>query len=95
MAAQDKYFGAQAHIQDPLRQSFAITGNDSAELQYLTRALFIGTGGDVRVTFECDDPNDIAKSSLRINLPDGSEYPWRIRKVWATDTTADNMHGGF
>lgn len=91
--AQDKFPAGPAHQQDPIYDAFEVTPSDTDELPYITRSVFVGTGGNMRVTLECKNGNDIGQSILYINLPSGAQYPWRVRKIWATDTTADNIVG--
>ena len=62
----------------------AVTANDSTVLA-VTRALFVGTGGNVAVT--------MAKGTVVTfaNVPSGSILPVQVTKVMATNTTASSI----
>jgi len=63
----------------------ACTPNDSTDLTNTANALFIGTGGDVRIAG--DDGND----EVFVNVPDGFFLPCRAVRVYSTNTTASNI----
>ena len=65
-------------------EALAITPDDNNDLPTVG-TLFIGTGGDLKV--------DLEKSTGIIykNLPDGCNFPRKVKKVYATDTTASNI----
>lgn len=64
---------------------FNFTPNDSADLPEVTRGLIVGTGGDVRLT----DPDGVTDTfALSAGV-----YPVRVKRVWATGTTATGLIG--
>lgn len=67
------------------RSWVACTPNDSTDLTDTANALFIGTGGDVRIAG--DDGND----EVFKNIPDGFFLPCRAVRVYATNTTATDI----
>jgi hypothetical protein len=68
------------------RRAFAVTPNDSVNLDIHTRGLYIGTAGTIRVTHvEDTSPTDYPTTVA------GSVYPWAVKKVHATGTTASNI----
>lgn len=69
------------------RVGFAITPSDSAELSQFTRGIYIGTGGDLRVTFI-----DSGTITLK-GLSAGVIYPFGVKKVHSTGTTAADLIG--
>jgi hypothetical protein len=71
---------------NPAQGGYAITPSDSANLPTLTRALLVGTSGDVKVSY----PND---STDVLPLVAGIMYPIVAKRVWSTGTTAANIHG--
>lgn len=82
---QDKY-GSQADtLSSPSLNPFAVTPSDSVELATIPKALWVGTGGDVRlkgvngqaVTFK--------------SVPSGHIIPVRASLVYATGTTAADI----
>ena len=82
----DDFKGYSPSTQSPISHGTAITPDDAADLGHLTRALYVGTGGDVRVT--------LADGSAMtfVNMVQGW-HPMRVARVWATGTTADHMVG--
>lgn len=70
---------------DPADNAAAVTPNDSTDLTNTARALYVGTGGDVKVTTAGNDTvtfNDVQGGSI---------LPVRIKRVFSTGTTASNM----
>lgn len=86
MPILDDFKGYSPSMQSPVTHAVGITTDDTADLGHLTRALYVGTGGDVRVT--------IADGSTVtfVNMVQGW-HPIRVSRVWATGTTADHMVG--
>lgn len=72
-------------ITAPAGSARAITPNNDTAV-YAT-ALYVGTGGDVRVLME--DQSDVTFK----NVANGSVLPIRVAKVFATGTTASDILG--
>ena len=72
---------------DPIR-SVEITAADS-DLTRFYRALYVGTGGNVKITD--DDNNNVTYK----NVPAGTILPIVFDRVWATGTTASDFVGGY
>lgn len=68
-------------------QFFVVTPNDTTELPYAVRSLYVGGGGDVSVK------NAFGVSVLFKAVPTGSVLPVRTSTVMATGTTATNIVG--
>jgi hypothetical protein len=64
----------------------AITPANS-DLVESVRALYVGTGGALRVTTVLG--NDVTFT----NVADGSILPVSVKRVWSTSTTASNIIG--
>jgi hypothetical protein len=64
----------------------AITPADS-DLAAASRALYIGTSGNLRVT--TTSGNDVTFA----NVASGTILPVSVNRVWATSTTASNIIG--
>ncbi len=72
----------------PAEFCFEITPSDSAELNYATKAIYVGEGGDIALTsVRADDP------VIFSSVPSGSILDVRARKISATGTTAANIIG--
>lgn len=61
----------------------AVTLSDSTT--FIPSVIYVGTGGNVKVTTELGQ--DVTFS----NLPTGSTIPVRCTKAWSTGTTASNL----
>lgn len=68
----------ESHLTDPAHFAEAVTPSDSADLTYEARGLYIGTGGDLKVTTAGGSTVSF------VGLPSGSILPVRIRRVFAT-----------
>jgi hypothetical protein len=67
----------------PAGYGVAVTPSDSVVIP-MTRALYVGVGGNVRVT-------DINDNVTYANVPSGSILPVQVSKVFATSTTATSI----
>lgn len=72
----------------PAENCFAITPHDTAELPRVTKAIYIGTGGDLRLLTASND----VPVTFR-NVVSGSVLDVRVRGVLNTGTTASNLVG--
>lgn len=70
----------------PTRHALAVTPNDDTDLSIITRGLYIGTAGTVTV-LHADDADPV---TYPVTLG-GVVYPWAVRRVYATGTTALNI----
>ena len=62
-----------------------VTPNDSTDLTTYARALYIGVGGNLKVT-------TLRGSTLTfIGVGSGSILPVAVRRVWATGTAASSI----
>lgn len=83
--AKDVSMGGQG---EPASNGFAITPDDNAELDYVTRAIYIGGGsGALKVTLKSGDVVTFA------GIVTGSTLAIRARKVWSTGTSATPIIG--
>lgn len=73
-------------MSDPIQNAAAVTPDDAADLANTTRAVFVGTGGNLRVTLATGDTVTFA------NVGAGW-HPLRVTRVWATGTSASNIVG--
>lgn len=89
MAAVDDFLNIAAGMESPGTDIFAITPDDNNELSYVTRGIVFSTAGALRV---------LTMAGRDITLPDGlfaagMIHPLRVKKVFATGTTATGIHG--
>lgn len=62
----------------------AVTPSDANDLTNVTRALWVGTAGSVQVTMRAGQT--VTFSNMNVGW-----HPIRVRRVWATGTTATNI----
>ena len=74
-------------LTSPPLYGFAITPDDAQDLPRPTRALMVGSPGDVRVTLISGD------ALVLPSLIPGAQYALRVRRVHANDTTATQIVG--
>lgn len=86
MAAVDRWQGRNAAaLIVPLTDGEAVTPHASNEFTYVSRELYIGTGGDVVVVL-------ISGASLTYkNVPSGTRLAVRAKRVAASGTTATDI----
>ena len=70
----------------PATNSISVTPSDSAELSFLTRALYVGVSGNVSVKLR-DDTNAV----VFVGVAEGTILPLQVKQVTATNTTATNI----
>ena len=73
---------------EPAKGAAAVTPNDSTDLTYQTRGLYVGVSGDVVVTMV--DQADGANVTFT-GLAGGVVHPLEVKRVWNTNTTATNI----
>lgn len=77
---------------DPAGGAVAITPSDTLDIwgkavtknSRPSRGLYVGGTGDIQMTMANGD------LVVRKAVPVG-EFPWRVRQVWSTNTTATNI----
>ena len=69
--------------------AFAVTPNDAADLAQVTRGLYVGVSGDVKVTLKGGD------AVTFVNLAGGVIHPLRVTRVGSTGTGATSILGVY
>lgn len=72
----------------PAADCFEVTPDNAADFDHATKAIFVGTGGDIVLRAVASDA-DVTFS----NVPDGAILPIRVRAIRANGTTAANIVG--
>jgi hypothetical protein len=82
---------------------FAITANNTNDLGYTTRAIYVGSAGNMKVKlagiFQANTANTSASRNISNNvvtltsLKAGEIYPIRATRVMFSNTTARNLVG--
>ena len=88
MPAKDDFSTHTPSQQSPISRVISVTPDDGQDISHLSRALYLGTGGDLRATM-----SDGATVTF-VNMAPGW-HPIRVARVWSTGTTADHILGGW
>lgn len=81
----DRFSHSQPSLSGPASTGFSVTPSDTTDLEEATRALYVGTGGDLLVVM-------LSGVTLLLNgVADGSLLPLRVTRVRATGTTASEI----
>lgn len=72
----------------PAQRCFAIAPSDQSELPQVTKAIYIGTAGDITLRMV-----DASADVTFANVPAGMILDLRVRAIKATGTTAGNLVG--
>lgn len=83
----EKYQGRADDIVAPARRGFAITANDATDLTAETRAIYVGSAGDLVAVLVSGDEVSF------VGLPGGTLLPVRARRVKSTGTSASHLVG--
>ncbi len=84
-AAADSFATVQSAFDGPARSGEAVSPSDTVDLTNVSRALWVGTGGDLTVIMQ--DTTTVAL----LNVPDGSLLPICVSRVKLTGTDADDI----
>jgi hypothetical protein len=82
MPATDTFSRFQTQASDPATNAVLITPSDSEDLATVTRAVYVGGAGDMKVTMQ--DSGTVLFSGI----PAGTTLPIRVSRIWATTTDA-------
>lgn len=84
---QDTFRKHGRSLTGPPDEAASIAPSDTADLAVATRALYVGTGGDVRLRMLGGGEITLA------NVASGSLIPIRATRVFATGTSATQLVG--
>lgn len=84
----DLYQNRAPGLTSPAGQAFAVTPSDAADLSLVTRGIYVGTTGNLRALLVGD-----SVPVTFVNLAGGVTHPMRLRRVYATGTTATGLIG--
>lgn len=86
--AYDAFKQLSVSSMTPAENCFSVTPDDNQELPYLTKAIYIGSGGDLVLLVG----NSETPVTFRNTVP-GSVLDVRVRAVMSTGTTAGDLVG--
>ncbi|XUU61080.1 spike base protein, RCAP_Rcc01079 family [Erythrobacter sp. HA6-11] len=84
----DKFHSSSDSLIAPSSFCFAITPSDALDLPAVTKALYVGTGGNVTLV-----PVDNAAPVTFVNVPGGAILDVRVSQVRTTGTDASDLVG--
>jgi hypothetical protein len=82
----DSFDTNEISLNSPAANSLAITPHDTNELAYVSRGLFVGTGGNIALKLDND-----SSSVILYNVQNGCVLPLRAKLILSTGTTASNI----
>ena len=85
MPATDNFSRQQTLTGDPATNAVLITPSDSVDLTNVSRAVYVGTTGNMKVTMQ--DSGTV----LFTGIPAGTTLPIRVSRIWSTTTTASTI----
>lgn len=83
----DEFSKYSRSLVSPPESAAPITPGDASDISHVTRALYVGQGGDLRVAMLGGETVTFA------NVPPGTLMPLRVTRVLATGTTASAILG--
>ncbi|MEM6711376.1 MAG: hypothetical protein AAF590_03750 [Pseudomonadota bacterium] len=86
-SSSDPFSSHMAGLESPASDGFVIVPSDSADLSSVTRAIYVGSGGDLVATMKS------GTSITFTGLLAGTVLPIRVSAVAATGTSAGNLIG--
>jgi len=86
----DQFQSAKPELDSPASGAFAVTPGDDNDLPFVTRAIYVGGAGDIVMIMAGD-----SAPVTRKNVPAGGEYPWRIKRILQSGTTATLIVGDY
>lgn len=85
----DRFSRYYTDLNSPAVHPEPVTPSDDTDLNYVSRAIYIATTGNLNVIMTGYDGNDI--TVLISNLAAGVVHPLRVKRVLATNTTATGI----
>lgn len=83
----DRFASRHATLTSPAYDGFPITANNAEPVSEVTRAVYVGTAGDLTATFASGETVTFK------NVAAGTILPIRISHVLSTGTTAADLVG--
>lgn len=84
MAIEDNYGGQGIQTSTQGRSAVSVTPNDSADLDKVAKALYVGTSGNIKVTNY--DDTEVTFTNVPVGI-----FPHLVKRVHATGTTASGI----
>ena len=82
----DPFSDFATSLESPASNAYDIVPDDAADIAVVTRALNVTVEGTVRVTTH-------SGQTVTLYIAAGGAFPIRVRRVWATGTSATGIVG--
>jgi len=82
----DPFAGSIPNLSSPVSHAAAVTPSDTEDLEVIPRCVYIGGSGSLVVT-----PADSNTPVTLASVAAGQFCPIRVKRVWATGTTATGI----
>ena len=79
----DEFKNRAPGLESPLENGAEVAPDDASDLDNITRALWVGVSGDIKVTLKGGSTVTLANAFGLL--------PLRVTRVWDTDTAATNI----
>ena len=89
MAATDIVGVSVSRAIVPINSAFAITPDDDVDLIYITRGIYVGVSGDLKVDVKSGD------TVTFVGLAAGMIHPIRVKRVYENGTDATSIVGVY
>lgn len=95
----DRFGSFSASLESPAANGFSIQPSDSIIFDYVTRGIYVGVSGNVRINMqtysEANNLTGITPNTYLdfVNVPAGLTLSVRAKGVQATGTTANSLVG--
>ena len=86
---EDTFASLLSGLESPARNAFAVTPHDTNDLANVTRGIYVGASGDLKV--ETANGNVVTF----VGLAAGMIHPISCKQVYATGTTATSIMGVY
>ena len=78
----------KTHERNNAKNGFSVTPDDSNDISNVSNGIYLGGEGDLQVTLEnMEDEESITFTGMKA----GIFYHLRVKRVWATNTTATDI----
>jgi len=81
----DQFAGYVAGLNSPAFDAADVTPNDGADLPNTCRGLWVGVGGNIKVTTKG------GTTVVIVGVPSGFVVPICVKRVWSASTTAASI----
>lgn len=83
----DKFRLQEVALDSPAQEAYLVSPSDTEDLPLFSRAIFMNNGGPVKMEL-VNNPG----SPITLTLAAGTIFPFRVRRIWSTGTTATEIY---